>query len=259
MNPIQCFQEFRSGVVQIFLERDHQKIGNGSGFLIEGGIITNSHVIRAANFDAIAIRFDEDDPADQQKYIRVVINDVIAAESIENEKDYAFLRMEEPEFNGRHRFKFSEDEPVNVGQLIVFMGYPFGMHNLTCHTGYISSSYESNNTLVYQIDGSVNGGNSGGPLISLDSGNVIGIVTRAQTGIIEEQFNQLISALRSNQQALSQSKTIMSIGGFDPVQGFIASQAAMEVIAQNLRRSANVGIGYAFSSNYVRDHIQDIN
>ena len=31
MDPIKCFQECRSGVVQIFLERDHEKIGSGSG------------------------------------------------------------------------------------------------------------------------------------------------------------------------------------------------------------------------------------
>jgi len=256
MDPIKCFQECRSGVVQIFLERDHKKIGSGSGFLVSGGIITNSHVIRATDFDAIAIRFDESDPADQNSYIRVIVNDVIAAESLENERDYAFLKMEEPEFNGRHLFSFSENETIKVGQMIAFMGYPFGMYNLTCHTGYISSIYEKNDVLVYQIDGSVNGGNSGGPLVSLDSGDVIGIVTRAQTGLIEEQFNNAINALKSNQQAFSKAKTSMSIGGFDPVKGFIASQAAMEVIAQNLRRSANIGIGYAFSSDYVRDHFE---
>jgi len=66
----------------------------------------------------------------------------------------------------------------------------------------------------------------------------------------------IINALKSNQQAFSNTKTLMSIGGFDPVKGFMASQAAMEVIAQNLRRSANVGIGYAFSSDYVRDRFE---
>jgi len=253
MDPIKCFQECRSGVVQMFLERDHQKIGSGSGFLVSGGIITNSHVIRKIDFDAIAIRFNESDAADQSSYIRVIVNDVIAAESSENEKDYAFLKMEEPEFNDRHLFSFSENEMVKVGQMIAFMGYPFEMHNLTCHTGYISSIYEKNGVLVYQIDGSVNGGNSGGPLISLDSGDVIGIVTRAQTGLIEEQFSDLINALKSNQEALSQVKSGVSIAGIDPIRTLAASQAAMEIIAQNLRRSANVGIGYAFSSDHVRD------
>jgi len=257
MDPIKCFQACRSGVVQIFLERDHQKIGSGSGFLVSGGIITNSHVIRKTDFDAIAIRFDESDPADQNSYIRVIVNDAVAAESSENEKDYAFLKMKEPEFNGRHLFSFSDNETVKVGQMIAFMGYPFGMYNLTCHAGYISSIYEKNGVLVYQIDGSVNGGNSGGPLISLDSGDVVGVVTRAQTGLIEEQFNNLINALKSNQQALSQVRSGVSIAGIDPIKAFIASQAAMEVIAQNLRRSANVGIGYAFSSDYIRDHFEE--
>lgn len=256
MDHVKCFQECRSGVVQIFLERDHQKIGSGSGFLVSGGIITNSHVIRKTDFDAIAIRFDDSDSADQNSYIRVIINDVIAAESSENERDYAFLKMEEPEFNGCHIFHFSENETVKVGQMIAFMGYPFEMYNLTCHTGYISSIYEENDVLVYQIDGSVNGGNSGGPLISLDSGDVIGIVTRAQTGLIKEQFDNLINALKLNQQAFSKAKSSVIFGGFDSRKHFVESQAAMEVIAQNLRRSANVGIGYAFSSDYVRDYFE---
>lgn len=258
MEPSDCFRLQKSGVVQIYLEKNHQKIGNGSGFLVNNGIVTNSHVIRAANFDAIAIRFDESNPNDQENYIRVVINDVVAAESHENEKDYAFLKMAEPEFNGKYRFNFSEDEEIEVGQRVAFMGYPFGLNNLTCHIGYISSIYEKNDVRIFQIDGSVNGGNSGGPLISLESGHVIGLIARSQTGLIEEQFKNLLHALRSNQEVLSKAKTSMSIGGFDPVQGFIASQAAMEIIAQNLRRSANVGIGYAFSSDYAKDHINSL-
>ncbi len=257
MDPIKCFQEFRSGVVQIFLERDHQKIGSGSGFLVSGGIITNSHVIHKTNYDVIAIRFDESDSADQNSYVRVIINDVIAAESLENERDYAFLKMEEPEFTGRHLFSFSENETVKVGQMIAFMGYPFGMYNLTCHMGYISSIYEENGGLIYQIDGSVNGGNSGGPLISLDSGDVIGLVTRAETGLIKEQFSNLMNALKSNQQAFSKAKSSVIFGDFDSRKHFVKSQAAMEVIAKNLRRSANVGIGYAFSSDDVRDRFEE--
>jgi hypothetical protein len=31
MKPIECFLERGTGVMQVFLEREHQKIGNGSG------------------------------------------------------------------------------------------------------------------------------------------------------------------------------------------------------------------------------------
>jgi len=260
MEPSQLFKDTFSGVVQIFLEKDREKLGNGSGFLVEGGIITNSHVVRKAGYDAVAIRFDDCDPNDNSQYIRIQLNDVIAAESPENNEDYAFLSMDEPEFQDRHRFKLVSDEKPKVGQQVVFQGYPFGMTNLTSHVGYISSIYNNAaGVRVLQIDGSVNGGNSGGPLLSLKSGRVIGVVTRAATGIIEQEFMNLQQALRQNQQVLSYAKRTSAIRftlgrvKVDPMQALLASQAAMYSITKNLKRSANVGIGYAFSIEYIRD------
>ena len=132
------------------------------------------------------------------------------------------------------------------------------MTQLTAHMGYVSSIHDQRGRELIQIDGSVNGGNSGGPLLSLETGNVLGIITRAVTGIIEEEFNKLILTLRQNQEILSKTKSSMSIGGIDPVQGIRASQAAMEQIASNLKRSANVGIGYAFSTNTIREQIESL-
>ena len=67
-----------------------------------------------------------------------------------------------------------------------------------------------------------------------------------------------MNALRNNQEVLSHQQAVFSVGGVDPIQAICASQHAMEKIAQNLHRSANVGIGYSFSSKYVRDHIQNL-
>lgn len=71
-----------------------------------------------------------------------------------------------------------------------------------------------------------------------------------KTGL-EKQFNDLIEALRKNQVALQQSKVSMHVGGIDPIGAIRASQAAMERIALNNEWSANVGIGYAYSAEYV--------
>ncbi len=95
----------------------------------------------------------------------------------------------------------------------------------------------------------MNGGNSGGPLVELNSGKVVGIITRSVTGIVEQEFNNLISTLGKNREILEHTKVVMEVGGIDPIQGLAASQAAMQQIAVNLKRSANVGIGYAFSIN----------
>ena len=47
----------------------------------------------------------------------------------------------------------------------------------------------------------------------------------------------------------------MSIGEIDPIRAIGTSQVAMKQIAIQLRRSVNVGIGFAFSARYVKDEI----
>lgn len=267
MNPVELIDHVRSGIAQISLERERERISSGSAFLVEGGLVTNSHNIRSFRFEALAIRFADTDPNRPESYVRLPpesLDRVVAAESQEGEKDYVYLKLWEPEFEGRHIFEFVDSSVLSVGQQIVFLGFPFGMYQLTSHIGYVSSIYERNMVKIIQIDGSVNGGNSGGPLLELETGRVAGIVTRAVTGLIEEQFLHLIEALQKNQIVLRQSRSRGSIsfavGGvdIDPLQAIEVSQHAMERIAQNLRRSANVGIGYAYSANYVRDHVAEV-
>lgn len=167
--------------------------------------------------------------------------------------------MSQPEFDGRHIFEFVDtNDSVKIGESTIFLGFPFGMPHLTTHLGFISSVHIWKGINVIQIDGSINGGNSGGPLLDLKTGKVVGIVTRAITGLIEEQFNNLLNALRHNQKILRNVQGAMSIGGIDPIQAIITSQAAMEQITRDLHRSANVGIGYAYSAEYARDAIQNL-
>lgn len=242
-----------SGIVHLVFLRNRERVSSGSGFLSGKRLVTNSHVIRFGDFDAVAIRFHDSNTLDLSDAIRLSKDDffsMVVKESPEDMEDYAVLRADEPEFAGRYDFELDSDEDATPGQQVLFLGFPFDSLHLTAHVGYVSSKHQTNNINVIQIDGSVNGGNSGGPLLSIDSSRVAGIVTRKATGL-EKQFNDLIEALRKNQIALQQSKAVMRVGGIDPINAIRASQAAMEQIARNIERSANVGIGYAYSAEYV--------
>jgi len=257
---MELIAKVRSGVAQVRLEREGKTVATGTAFLVQGGLVTNSHVIRkAGDYDAVAIRFDDNHPEDTTQYIRLAkasFDDAVVAESSESDADYAYVHLDEDEFGGRHRFTFAKSPRLDVGQQVVFVGFPFGMPQLTCHLGHVSSLHIRNGVDIIQIDGSVNGGNSGGPLLSLESGQVVGIVTRAWTGL-ETKFDDLLEALRKNQEVLKQPRAHVSIGGIDTMDAFRATLAAVEQVAYHLRRSANVGIGYAFASEELRKRIAE--
>ncbi len=263
MSIIDLIAETRTGVAQILYERDRERIGNGSAFLVDGGFITNSHVLRPeSRVDAFAIRFADTDPNESTSYIRLLPDDCQKRTSVESPvefNDYAFIEIDEPEFANRHRFELGRAAEISVGQQVLFLGFPFGMAQLTSHVGWVASKHAKDGVNIIQIDGSVNGGNSGGPLLNPESGRVVGIVTRAVTGFITEQFDQLIVTLKKNQEFLRNQQGMMSLGGFDPIDGLRASQAAMEQIARDLKRSANVGIGYANEIDLIRGEIGNLN
>ena len=145
MSVIDLISRVRSGLIQIHVEKNGNIVGNGSGFLIEGGIVTNSHVIRPGNVDAILFRMADTDSEDQDNYVRMLPEacyQTVVAESPESERDYAYLQLDEDEFRGRHRFEFDSGYEVSVGEQVVFLGFPFGMSQLTAHSGYISSLFE---------------------------------------------------------------------------------------------------------------------
>lgn len=257
MNTPDLIRQVRSGIAEIAIEYNRESRANGSAFLFERGLITNSHVIRPeTNFDTFRIRFEDLDLP-----IRISPDDLstkILTESPESGHDYAVIELDEPEFNDRHRFDLGEFNSLDVGQQILFMGYPFGMPQLTAHMGHISSIFDRSGTSVAQIDGSINGGNSGGPLISIESGKVVGIVTRAVTGLIERQFDELITALDSNAEILKRPSGMVKMGGIDPMNALQVTQTAMARLARDLKRTANVGIGYAYSIDPVREYLDSL-
>lgn len=253
----ELIQTVSSGIVHLVFLRNRERVSSGSGFLSGKRIITNSHVIRFGDFDTVAIRFHDSNRADLSDAIRLSKDDflsIVIKESPEEMEDYVMLRADEPEFAGRYNFELGSHEDVVPGQQILFMGFPFDSLHLTAHVGYISSKHQNKSINVIQIDGSVNGGNSGGPLLTIESGRVAGIVTRKETGL-EKQFKELIQSFQSNQKLLQQLKDrgTVSFLGLDLMGAFRASQAAMEQIALNIERSANVGIGYAYSAEYVAE------
>jgi len=142
--------------------RDFQSQSLGSGFIIsaDGYIMTNAHVIDAA--DEITVKL-----TDKREFKAKVIG-------ADRRTDVALIKIEA---TGLPLIKIGDPSKLKVGEWVVAIGSPFGFEN-SVTAGIVSAKGRSlpqeNFVPFIQTDVAVNPGNSGGPLFNL-KGEVVGI------------------------------------------------------------------------------------
>src|SRR5699024_6488140 len=152
-------------VVQIEGQNEQNTI-TGSGFLYneKGDIITNAHVVK--NADVINVR-----TANGHNYPAAVVG-------TGEDTDIAVIRVQQ--LANQNALNIESETKAEIGDEVIALGSPHGFQN-TVTLGIISGT-ERNFTVdgfsyenVYQISAQITEGNSGGPLINRETGNVIGI------------------------------------------------------------------------------------
>ena len=157
-----------------FEPQERKGQGLGSGVIIDsrkGFIITNNHVIEDA--DEIKIILEDK---------REIDAEVIGTDPM---SDIALLKIDTNDISSA---KMGNSDILEIGEWVVAIGSPFGLHlNHTVTAGIVSAKGRSDviSRLNYedfiQHDAAINPGNSGGALFDLD-GNLVGINTAIATG-----------------------------------------------------------------------------
>lgn len=166
---------FRKAAPSVVLVATNNGFGSGS-FLGENLILTNWHVVEG--YKQVGILFKPAD-GDNNAEAEVIRADVIRHDEI---KDLALLRaISIPE--DAKPLEISDEDTFEIGSDVHAIGHPSGL-SWTYTKGIISQyrpdytwKYKENiehNAAVIQTQTPINGGNSGGPLLSED-GKIIGV------------------------------------------------------------------------------------
>ena len=208
----------------------------GSSFILreEGLIGTNWHVVHnpvngVSSKNILAKLGDEENlPAT----IKVT----------DRRKDFAILEVAR---SFSHVPILGDYQSIEPYQEVYFVGRGLDLPALSLHRGWISAKTQKDSLDVLQIDGPINQGNSGGAVFDRE-GRVIGIVTQTEAKI-DGELIQLINEF----QQLQNSGMAIAFGGIN----------ILEVFKRQiywLNRNRHVGIGYAFSNEYIRQALSTL-
>lgn len=227
---------WKNALCQIICQ-DIDSIGTGFFVREDGILLTGCHVVYRPVPDPqglIRVQYSQNIRVKTAtgSYPASVVHDQSSTHAVF--EDYAVLRISD---GSTDYLQLGDYDYVEPGDKVLILGYPFGVAYPCVTSGMISSKHRSPshvNSIVnldmIQIDGAVNKGNSGGPLIHVDSSSVVGIVL-VRLGGIDTNIDSL-----KNMNGVSNS----------PILSEIVS--ALEVINTYL----NPGIGQAASIAYAR-------
>lgn len=134
----------------------------GSGFIIssDGYILTNAHVVNAA--DEVIVKL-----SDKREFKAKIIGS-------DRRTDVALLKIDA---SGLPKVSIGDPGQLKVGEWVAAIGSPFGLEN-TMTAGIVSAKGralpQENFVPFIQTDVAINPGNSGGPLFNL-KGEVVGV------------------------------------------------------------------------------------
>ena len=173
----------------------------GTGFALSanGYVVTNYHVIKDA--DSVYVQNAE---GESYKVKQIYVDPAY---------DIAVLQIVDPEFKSLASLPYTfKKTGSDLGEDVYTIGFP--RDDQVFNRGYLSSlTGFGGDTVAYQVDISVNPGNSGGPLMDT-KGNVIGIINAKQTQTEGAAFavksNYIIQSIGSIPQDSLEAKLILN-------------------------------------------------
>jgi S1-C subfamily serine protease len=213
----------------------------GSGFFLHDSstIITNAHVV------------GDSDEVDVTPHTGDRYRCQVKVSEMGEVMDYAVL---EPvrEIPDVEPIGWYPNQQSSLGDNLYFAGKPLGLDDIIVQAAKKSGTDDDG--WVY-LDGSVNKGNSGGPVVDA-AGRILGIVT-TKAFASSEEYDELRQMASELTQSAKNARGYIQVGSYDPAELQHLLYKTVNKVADAMERNASTGIGMAQPMEPVIEYLQE--
>lgn len=217
----------------------------GTGFLhATGNVLTAAHVTEGAN------------PADVT--ILLANGQKVPVEKIVADPDIDIAMLTPKQKIKATALPFASVEEFSVGTQVSTWGFPVGYNGMRpmLSVGYLSGkdvirSPSGKTVGRFVVNAAFNSGNSGGPLIDIESGSVIGIVA-SKLAPMPPYIESALRALKNDE-----SISAFTITKSDGTTERISNSQLLEQVLQYLRSQTQLVVGHAILTSDIKAFLNE--
>jgi len=228
-----------------------------TGFRLESFIVTDEYIYKIKSCHEIVFQFVEADGYTFSHAIKISYEELKLRlnriSEYENE-GFALIQIDDLMIEQVPSLMLNSNDINRIGTSIALIGYHGDQDNMSLKTGIISSFLKLDNGKEYiQFDAAIKQGNSGSPLINIETGKVIGVVGYRLSAFTRsyESFKNIID---ENLKLLKKSEGKITIMDIDPIQVLIANQNQLKQISREFYKTAMMSYGYAHELKSIENY-----
>jgi V8-like Glu-specific endopeptidase len=243
-----------------FYSSEGIKLISMTGFKAYGNfLVTDNYINKIYKATDVDLRFVEADGYTEKVCVKMSMDEFkkrIVKDVDNKSAEFVAISINLDELNDIPSLKLSK-KVLEIGQPIALLGYQLEQDNLAIKTGILSSVFMQKNGLKYlQINSSVKQGNSGSPLVNVETGEVIGIIGY-KLATITQSHKRIKQIINKNLAILKKSQGIFNVEEIDPVQVLIANQNQIKHITNEIYKTATMSSGFALDISCVHNLFED--
>ena len=257
----EIWKKCQESVCQLsFYSAEGIKLLSMTGFKAYGNfLVTDNYINKIYKATEVALRFVEADGFTEKVCVKMSMNEFkkrIIKDLDNKAAEFVAININLDTLNDIPSLKLSK-KVAEIGQPIALLGYQLEQDNLAIKTGILSSAFKEKNGLKYlQINSSIKQGNSGSPLVNVETGEVIGIIGH-KLAAITQSHKRMKQIINKNLAILKKSQGIFNVEEIDPVQVLIANQNQIKHITNEIYKTATMTTGFALDISYVHNLFED--